>query len=108
MLHGWGGGDFSAENLRRTFLEHDETVKELVPRERLLVFEVKEGWGPLCGFLGVERPVGVAFPNVNDSEAYVRSFRRARNWVILRVLMKGLLVLGPLVVALVWALWVVR
>ena len=83
-------------------------VKRLVPRERLLVFEVREGWGPLWGFLGVERPVGVAFPNVNDTEAYVRSFRRARNSVILRVVVRGLLVLGPLVVGLVWAWWVVR
>ena len=108
MLHGWGGGDFGDENLRKLFLEHTELVKRLVPRERLLVFEVKEGWGPLCGFLEVERPVGVAFPNVNDTEAYVRSFRRARDWVVLRVVVRGLLVLGPLVVALVWAWWVVR
>ena len=68
-----------------------------------MVFDVKEGWGSLCGFLGVDRPVGVLFPNVNDKEAYVRSFRRARDCVILRVVGKGLLVMGPVVlVVLAW------
>ena len=28
-------------------------VKETVPKERLLVFSVKEGWEPLCEFLQV-------------------------------------------------------
>ena len=106
MLQGWGGDDFSDENLRQTFLTHSETVKRIVPRERLLVFEVKEGWGPLCRFLGVQRPEG-EFPNVNDTEAYLRSFGRARNWIIWRVFLKGVLVFGPLV-ALVWALLVSR
>lgn len=95
MLRGWGRNDFGDENMRRTFLEHAELVRRVVPGERLLVFEVEEGWGPLCEFLGVDRPVG-GFPHVNDSEAYVRGFRRARDWVILRVVGRALLVLGPL------------
>lgn len=102
MLKGWGGNDFGDENLRRTFLAHSELVKRFVPRDKLLVFEVREGWGPLCKFLGVERPEG-GFPNVNDKGAYVRSFRRARDRVVLRVVVKGCLVLGPMLV-LLWAL----
>ena len=31
-------------------------VKAEVPKERLLVFEVKEGWKPLCEFLGLPQP----------------------------------------------------
>lgn len=103
MLRGWGGDDFGDANMRETFLRHGELVRRVVPGERLLVFEVAEGWGPLCGFLGVERPVG-GFPHVNDSEAYVRGFRRARDWVICRVVGKGLVVLVPLM-AVVWALY---
>ncbi len=95
MLKGWGRNDFGDGNMRRTFLEHAELVRRVVPGERLLVFEAEEGWGPLCEFLGVDRPGG-GFPHVNDSEAYVRGFRRARDWVILRVVGRALLVLGPL------------
>jgi len=45
--------------------EHIANVKASVPPERLLVLTVDEGWGPLCGFLGVAQP-GTPFPNVND------------------------------------------
>lgn len=36
--------------------EHNELVKRVVPAERLLVFNVKHGWKPLCDFLGVPVP----------------------------------------------------
>jgi hypothetical protein len=40
-------------------------VTRTVPKERLLVFDVRQGWGPLCGFLG--RPVPTTpFPHIND------------------------------------------
>merc|ERR1711879_813903 len=31
-------------------------VQATIPPERLLVFSVKDGWGPLCEFLGVDAP----------------------------------------------------
>ena len=49
----------------QVFNEHIENVIATVPPEKLLVFNVKEGWKPLCEFLEVpvpERP----FPHVND------------------------------------------
>lgn len=39
-----------------------------MPRGRLVLFDVREGWGPLCAALGVEAPGDVPFPHVNDSE----------------------------------------
>ncbi len=105
MLKGWGGNDFGDENLKRTFLAHEELVRRTVPGGQLLVFEVKEGWGPLCGFLEVERPGG-QFPNVNDQEAYLRSFRKARDWVVLRVVLRVVFVWGPLWAVLwAWSVW---
>ena len=38
------------------FERHNEAVRLRVPPERLLVFDVREGWAPLCDFLGVEAP----------------------------------------------------
>jgi len=32
------------------FLRHIEEVKQLVPGEKLLVYDVKEGWEPLVPF----------------------------------------------------------
>jgi hypothetical protein len=44
---------------------HIDEVKAAVPPERLLIFKVTEGWGPLCAFLGVPVP-DTPFPNLND------------------------------------------
>ncbi len=49
-----------------TFSRHNEEVKRRVPAERLLVYDVREGWGPLCDFLGVEAP-DEPFPHLNDT-----------------------------------------
>ncbi len=44
---------------------HIANVKASVPKDKLLVFTVTEGWNPLCKFLGVKVPP-TPFPNVND------------------------------------------
>ena len=48
-----------------TFRRHNEQVSRRVPPERLLVYDVKEGWAPLCDFFGVEVP-NKPFPHLND------------------------------------------
>src|SRR5215210_1534118 len=48
------------------FERHNEAVRLRVPPERLLVFDVREGWAPLCDFLGVEAPDG-PFPRLNEA-----------------------------------------
>ena len=35
------------------FQEWEAEVKAAVPEDRLLVFRVQEGWGPLADFLGL-------------------------------------------------------
>ena len=49
-----------------TFRRHNEEVRRHVPPERLLVYDVKEGWAPLCAFLGVDVP-DRPFPHLNDT-----------------------------------------
>ena len=49
------------------FNRFNEQVRRVVPPDRLLVYQVQEGWGPLCSFLGVPVPAGKPFPHVNDS-----------------------------------------
>lgn len=56
------------EYLIARFNQHVAEVKAAIPSERLLVYEVKQGWAPLCEFLS--RPVpDEAFPHINDTEA---------------------------------------
>ncbi|CAH3122662.1 unnamed protein product, partial [Porites lobata] len=43
---------------------HNHRFKSLVPPEKLLVYNVKQGWKPLCDFLGCGVPT-VAFPHEN-------------------------------------------
>ena len=47
-------------------------MKQYVPSERLLVFEVKQGWEPLCQFLGVPVPQDKPFPHLNDTAEFRR------------------------------------
>jgi hypothetical protein len=60
------------------FERWNERVKRRVPAERLLVYEVVEGWEPLCGFLGVRVPEGKPFPHLNDAGAFRKMIRRRR------------------------------
>ena len=55
-------------------MRHNEEVRRRVPGEKLLAFEVKEGWGPLCEFLGVAEP-DKPFPRLNDAAQMRRRIR---------------------------------
>jgi len=58
------------------FERWNEEVVRRVPAGRLLVYDVKEGWEPLCDFLGVAVPEGRPFPHLNDAEAFRKRLRR--------------------------------
>ena len=45
-------------------------VKEEVPADQLLVFDVKQGWAPLCKFLDVTVP-DTPFPRTNSTDEFV-------------------------------------
>jgi len=62
------------------FQQHIEEVKQRVPADKLLVYNVKDGWEPLCAFLGVEVPANIPFPHLNDRNNFVgRTRRRQEN-----------------------------
>lgn len=85
------------------FNRHVEAVKASVPADRLLLFRVQEGWGPLCEFLRLPVP-DEPFPHIN-SRRQVKGMMRSH---ILKALAKSplgvavsLAVLAGLVVWLV-------
>ena len=52
-------------------------IKRTVPSNRLLVFEPKQGWQPLCKFLDVPIPEG-PFPHVNDAQSLLWTFTKTK------------------------------
>jgi len=44
---------------------HNAEVRQVIAPERLLEYEVKQGWEPLCKFLGVPVP-DTSFPHANE------------------------------------------
>lgn len=57
--------------LIRAFDAHTEAVRAFVPSDQLLVYDVADGWEPLCDFLEVKVPSG-PMPCVNDGGEYKR------------------------------------
>jgi len=57
------------EGLINGFIAHNKAVREIIPEEQLLIFQVKDGWEPLCKFLNVPVP-NEPFPRTNNREEF--------------------------------------
>jgi hypothetical protein len=62
------GTRFDQASMVAHFERYGAAVRAAIPPERLLVHEAKDGWEPLCAFLGVPVPP-VPYPRVNEREA---------------------------------------
>lgn len=95
LAHGWRNQPDGW--LADQYTKHNEhvinTMKTQYSQDRLLIFNVKEGWEPLCKFLGRPVPHEEKFPHskVNTKEslaALKRTFERAvYGWIPATVLM---------------------
>ena len=75
---------------RKRYRMHNYRVKSIVPPEKLLVFNVKQGWKPLCDFLGCEVPTS-AFPRENIKGEIATQLKettifRQVNWEVQRAI----------------------
>jgi len=62
-------GNFSKDNMIEAFCDHVKDVIERCPQDKLLIYEISQGWGPLCTFL--DKPIpDVPFPHVNDTKEF--------------------------------------
>ena len=64
------GFDFSEAHMIDVYERHNAEVKRTIPANRLLVFEAKDGWAPLCKFLGVPVP-DAPYPSENSTSEFV-------------------------------------
>ncbi|KAF9893403.1 hypothetical protein FE257_011835 [Aspergillus nanangensis] len=72
----WGSHDGDkTRQCTQVFIDHNNYVRKVVPPERLLEFQVKDGWEPLCQFLDISVP-DAPFPSANDSAGFIQAFKR--------------------------------
>ena len=69
----FGGKMEDRAHVTNVFNEHNNEVIRQVPKDRLLVFEPKSCWDPLCEFLGQPVPE-VDYPRVNSTEDFRKIF----------------------------------
>ena len=87
---------------KKKYREHNERVQAVIPKEKLLVFNVKEGWKPLCEFLGCEEP-DQEFPRANVGSTVNRQLM-ARQFPV-NLLLMMLAVLALLVSIVLFKSW---
>ncbi len=58
------GGEPNRERMIAVFERHNRAVQEEIPAKRLLIYEVQQGWEPLCTFLNQPMP-DIPFPYEN-------------------------------------------
>ena len=68
------GGRTDEAHVLDVLARHEAEVKRAIAPERLLAFDVAEGWEPLCRFLGAAVPEG-AFPRTNSTEEFLSASR---------------------------------
>ncbi|MGH8218118.1 MAG: sulfotransferase family protein [Steroidobacteraceae bacterium] len=74
LLPFFGGDLHDRERMVAAYERHNAEVRRAVPAERLLVYELADGWEPLCRFLGVPIP-DQPFPRSNSTEDFLRMVR---------------------------------
>lgn len=95
MLLGWARARDLDDLLARRaelYARHNDGVRAMVPGDRLLVYRLGDGWGPLCEFLGRDVP-DVPFPHGNEAAA----LRRIIFYKQLRTFRSAGAILGPYV-----------
>ena len=62
-------GRADRKGLVEAFEAHEAAVKATIAPERLLIFDVRHGWEPLCAFLDKSVPVS-PFPRTNSKDEF--------------------------------------
>jgi len=71
------GGEKEAKKYFETW---NAKVIASIPKDRLLVYNVKDGWEPLAKFLNMTPPAAIPFPRINDGET-VRLLVKGSYWI---------------------------
>lgn len=99
----YGAQTRTKADAKQVYERHHQWLEEIVPKNKLFYFNVKDGWEPLCKALDVPLFKDIPFPRLNDSKAFEGIFRE---WAM-QGLLRWAAVLGCGVVCFsVLAIWV--
>ena len=65
------GSLYDKEMMKQVHREFLAKVRETVPKERLLEWQVQDGWEPLCRHLGLEEAPDEPFPRVFEKKDFL-------------------------------------
>ncbi|KAK4507343.1 hypothetical protein PRZ48_001078 [Zasmidium cellare] len=84
FLPAWSyGHPLDKEEQKRYYLDHNERMRKLVPADRFLVFDSKDGWEPLCKFLGKDVPT-TPYPHAGVRTGFHSSMQMIWRRTVLR------------------------
>jgi hypothetical protein len=88
-------GDHMIEYTRAWYDRHIEWLERVVPKEKLVFYDVRDGWAPLCEALGKviprdEKGMVLEFPKLNDAKS-ADDFARQ---IVMRGLIAWTMILG--------------
>lgn len=70
------GGKTDKDSLIAAFNAQEVAVIAAIPADRLLVHQAKDGWPPLCAFLGVPVP-STPYPRTHSKDEFFESMKKA-------------------------------
>lgn len=104
LTHIWsaryGQGITSEEGALKIWDRHLAYLEDVVPKEKLFYYSVKDGWAPLCEILEVPIP-DEPFPRLNDSKDFQIMFQ---NLALQGLLRWAAVLVGSIVVVVVTSL----
>jgi len=81
----WSSVEAGEDEAKKYFETWNAKVIASVPKDRLLVYNVKDGWEPLAKFLNITPPHGMTFPRINDAET-VRLVVKGGYWILVLII----------------------
>lgn len=91
--------DFTRDDAHKIYNRHYNFVRDVVSQQakdqnnsKLLEYDIKDGWGPLCEFLEIPDP-GIPMPRGNEKQVFVKRFEKAL-LLTLSTIVKRLCIVG--------------
>lgn len=91
--------DFTRDDAHKIYNRHYNFVRDIVSQQakdqnnsKLLEYDIKDGWGPLCEFLEIPDP-GIPMPRGNEKQVFVKRFEKAL-FLTLSTIVKRLCIVG--------------
>lgn len=72
------------EHCKRVYIAMHEEVRNMVVKENMLEYQLEQGWGPLCNFLGRDVPE-IPFPHINDSVEFDERMWLIKKHIAIRI-----------------------